>query len=82
MTENLETKDLNHYTDWLDNSITEEHIKYYEYSDFTNIQPIGKGSYGNVVRVNWKNSSRIFALKSFNDDKQTLKEVIKEVLLF
>jgi hypothetical protein len=79
MAENSETKDLNYYTDWLDNSITEEHIKYYEYSDFTNIQQIGKGSYGNVIRVNWKNPNRHFALKSFNNDKQTLKEVVKEV---
>ena len=77
-----EIKVLNYYIDWLNNSITEEHIKYYEYSDFTNIQPIGKGSYGNVVRVNWKNSNRLFALKSFNNDNQTLKEVIKEVIIF
>jgi hypothetical protein len=79
MAENSGTKDLNYYTAWLDNSITEEHIKYYEYSDFTNIQQIGKGSYGNVIRVNWKNSNRHFALKSFNNDNQTLKEVVKEV---
>jgi hypothetical protein len=52
MAENSKTKDLNYYTDWLDKSITEEHIKYYEYSDFTNIQQIGKGSYGIVIRVN------------------------------
>ena len=65
--------------DWLNNSIAEEHIKYYEYSDFKDIQQIGSGSYGNVVRGNWKNSDRFFALKSFNDDKQSLKEVIKEV---
>ncbi|RGB29987.1 hypothetical protein C1646_818178 [Rhizophagus diaphanus] len=81
MPENFETEDLNYYIDWLDNSITEEHIKYYEYSDFTNIQQIGKGSYGNVIRVNWKNSNRLFAIKSFNNDKQTLKEVVKELKL-
>ncbi|PKK59713.1 hypothetical protein RhiirC2_794429 [Rhizophagus irregularis] len=81
MAENFETEDLNYYIDWLDNSITEEHIKYYEYSDFTNIQQIGKGSYGNVIRVNWKNSNRLFAIKSFNNDKQTLKEVVKELKL-
>ena len=44
-----------------------------------NIQPIGKGSYGNVVRANLKNSNHNFALKSFNIDKQTLKEVVNEV---
>lgn len=82
MAENSEIKDLN-YIDWLENSITEEHIKYYEYSDFTNIQQIGKGSYGNVIRANWKNSNRLYALKSFNINyKQTLKEVVKEVFIF
>ena len=79
MTENFEIKDLNYYIDWLNRSINEEHIKYYEYSNFTNIQQIGRGSYGNVVRANWKNSDRLFALKSFNNDKQTLKEIVKEV---
>ncbi|GBC07923.1 hypothetical protein RclHR1_00780003 [Rhizophagus clarus] len=81
MEETSEKNDLNYYINWLDNSIAEEHIKYYEFSDFTNIQQIGKGSYGNVIRVNWKNSSRPFALKSFNNDKQTLKEVVKELKL-
>jgi serine/threonine protein kinase len=75
-------KDSNHYIDWLERSIVDEHIKYYEYSDFTNIQHIGKGSYGNVVRANWKTSNRLFALKSFNNNKQTLKEVAKEVRFY
>ena len=76
---NIKAKDSNYYNDWLNNSI-EQHIKYYEYSDFRNIQQIGSGSYGKVVRGNWKNTNRFFALKSFNNDKQTLKEVVKEVL--
>src|SRR4051794_26635611 len=62
------------YIDWLEKSISEEHIIYYEYSDFRNLQPIGSGSYGNVVRANWKND-RLYALKSFKNDKITLKEV-------
>ena len=79
MSKNIEIKDLNYYIDWINNSINEGHIKRYEYSNFKNIQPIGSGSYGNVVRVNWKNPDRFFALKSFNHDEQTLKEVVKEV---
>ncbi|GBC07945.1 hypothetical protein RclHR1_00780025 [Rhizophagus clarus] len=73
-------KDLNYYIDWLDNSITEEHIRYYEYSSFTNIQQIGRGSYGNVVRVSCKNTERLFALKSFNNE-ETFKKVVKELKL-
>ncbi len=34
---------------------------------------------GNVIRANWKNTNRLFALKSFNIDKITLKEVVNEV---
>lgn len=79
MAENSKIKDLNYYIDWLNYSISEEHIRYYEYSDFTNKQQIGKGSYGTVFCVNWKNSNRLFALKSFNNSEETLKEVVKEV---
>jgi serine/threonine protein kinase len=83
MSEITEIKDSNYYIDWLDNSITEELIKYYEYSEFTSIQRIGKGSFGKVCRVNWKkNSDRFFALKFFYNDAFTLKEVVKEVQKF
>ena len=71
-----DTEDSNN---WLETSINEGHINYYEYSDLKNTQKIGNGSYGNVVRVNWKNPDRFFALKSFNNDDQTLKEVVKKV---
>ena len=71
-------EDSSTYTDWLEKSISGEHIAYYEYSDFANFQQIGSGSYGNVVRANWKND-RFYALKSFNKDKITLKEVVNEV---
>ncbi|GES99200.1 kinase-like domain-containing protein [Rhizophagus clarus] len=73
-------KDTNHYTKWLEKSIIDEHINYYEYSDFKNIRPIGRGSYGIVYRANWKNE-HFFALKSFNNDNQTLEEIIKELKL-
>jgi serine/threonine protein kinase len=74
-------KDSNHYIEWLEKSIIDEYINYYEYSDFKNIRPIGSGSYGNVNRANWKNTGHFFALKSFSDDKQTFKEIIKEVII-
>ena len=77
---NSESEDIKDYIDWLEKSISEEHIRYYDYEEFNNAQPIGKGSYGSVIRVTWKNTNRIFALKSFlNNDKTTLKEVVNEV---
>ena len=73
-------EDINFYIDWLEKSISEERIKLYEHSDFKNIRPIGSGSFGSVVRATWKNTIHYFALKSFNNDKQTLREIVKEVL--
>src|ERR1051325_11068305 len=70
-------------TNWLMTDKYIETIEYYEYSDFKNIQKIGKGAFGMVVRANWKSTDGCFALKSFNNDKITHKEVEKEVnLLF
>ncbi|GBB89500.1 hypothetical protein RclHR1_01620012 [Rhizophagus clarus] len=62
----------------LETLISEGRIEYYEFSEFKNIQQIGKGSFGSVSRATWKNTTRYFALKSFNNDKQTHKEIIKE----
>ena len=78
MSNDTEIEESKSYIVWLETSISEGHIKYYEYSDFKNIQPIGSGSFGSVVRATWKNTNT-FALKSFNNDKQTLKEIVKEV---
>jgi len=50
-------------------------FNYYEYSEFKNIQSVGKG---NVVRANWKNVDCFF----LNNDKVTLKEVVNEVKYF
>ena len=75
----MSIKNLYTDTNWLENFITKERITCYEYSDFKNIQQIGNGSFGSVVRVNWKTIDHFFALKSFNNDDMTLKEVANEV---
>ena len=66
------------YIDWLEKSITNEYYNYYEYSEFKNFEQVGEGSFGSVMRANWK-SDHVFALKSFKNDKVTLKEVVNEV---
>jgi hypothetical protein len=78
MSNDTEIKDSSYYIDRLEKSIYEGRIKYYEYSDFKNLQSLGSGSYGNVVRVDWEND-QVYVLKSFNNDKITLKEVVNEV---
>src|SRR3990170_2537365 len=74
-------KDSNNDVDWLEQLIANEHIIEYKYSDFKNIQHIGGGSFGSIFRANWKDTDTVFALKSFNNQKSTLKEIIKEVNL-
>ncbi|SRR6266498_6041516 len=68
--------------DWLEKSIVEGFIKNYNYLEFKNMKQIGSGSFGNVLRANWKNNDFFFALKFFNNNKITLKEVVNEVQIF
>jgi len=81
MSNKIESSDYN--IDWFEKSIANEYLNYYEYSDFQNIQRIGKGAFGKVYRANWKKTDTTFALKSFDDvnNKSTLKEVVNEVIL-
>ncbi|CAG8444410.1 8376_t:CDS:2 [Funneliformis caledonium] len=67
------------YIGWLEKEIANEHIKLYNYSDFQIKKQIGKGAYGKVYRVVWKNK-RIFALKSFNS-QEVIKENVEELKL-
>ncbi|CAB4473015.1 unnamed protein product [Rhizophagus irregularis] len=56
--------------------------KIYDYSKFKDIQLIGRGSFATVVRATLNDGNdKIFALKSFNNDKTTLSKVVKELKL-
>ncbi|GBC43732.2 kinase-like domain-containing protein [Rhizophagus irregularis DAOM 181602=DAOM 197198] len=56
--------------------------KIYDYSNFKDIQLIGRGSFATVVRATLNDGNdKIFALKSFNNDKTTLSKVVKELKL-
>ncbi len=72
--------DSNEWTNWIEDAISTEYIKYYEYKYFGNFQKIGSGGFGIVYSVDWKDSH--FALKSFFDlDKITTKEIVREVII-
>ncbi|CAB5361443.1 unnamed protein product [Rhizophagus irregularis] len=64
---------------WLENSISDGSINHFNYSDFKDIKSIGSGSSGDVYCATWKN--RFIALKSYNNDEQTLEKVVKELAL-
>ena len=51
--------------EWIEESITRNHIKFYEYGQFSEIEKIGAGGFGQVSRAKWKNTEKYFALKSF-----------------
>jgi hypothetical protein len=49
--------ELNYYNEndwliWLEEAIKKEHIKYYKYDQFKNIEIIGSGGFGKVFRAN------------------------------
>ncbi|GET04735.1 kinase-like domain-containing protein [Rhizophagus clarus] len=75
-----DTENKDEWINWIEEAIDKEHIKYYEYEEFSNFQEIGSGSFGKVYRANWKNSGKCFALKSFfKHNNITLKEIVREL---
>ena len=71
----------NEWVNWIEEVISKNHIKYYEYKNFYNIEKIGYNNFGEVYRTNLKNSEQYFVLKSFNHDNAAIvKEIIHEVI--
>ncbi|EXX62069.1 uncharacterized protein OCT59_023874 [Rhizophagus irregularis] len=67
---------------WINDAISKNYLKHYEFKDFTNIQEIGSGNFGKVYRANWKNSQKCFVLKSFlNINTVMVKETLYEFKL-
>ncbi|CAB4379819.1 unnamed protein product [Rhizophagus irregularis] len=74
--ENIET------SGWIEEAITNNHIRFYEYDKFTCIEEIGSGSFGKVFKAKFKSSDKYFALKSFfNLNNITIKEIVNELKL-
>ncbi|GBB88497.1 hypothetical protein RclHR1_15000001 [Rhizophagus clarus] len=71
------------WSNWIEEAILKNHIKYYDHKNcFSNMQIIGKGHFGEVFRVNYKDSDQYLALKSFfNFDIATIKEIVHELQL-
>ncbi|RIA78891.1 kinase-like domain-containing protein, partial [Glomus cerebriforme] len=76
------TENKNEWINWIEDAINKNHIKYYKYNRFSNIQEIGSGAFGKVFRANWKNFEHHLALKSFfNLNNVTVKEIVRELML-
>jgi hypothetical protein len=59
--------------------IKKKYITYYEYDEFNKIEEVGSGFVGKVYKAN--QGKTCVALKSFNLDNFTVKEIIYEVRL-
>ncbi|RGB30894.1 kinase-like domain-containing protein [Rhizophagus diaphanus] len=79
--EKVNSNNYGNCTDWVEESISKESINKFDYYDFNNRQPIGGGNFGKVFRANWKKTDILLALKSFDHNKLTLKEVVNEIKL-
>src|SRR3954468_6128247 len=81
----METGSNNKNTDadeplqWIEDGIIKNYINYHDYNEFQNIQQIGFGAYGKVYRATLENSNTVVALKSFENSKCVVKEVVNEV---
>ncbi|GBB99019.1 hypothetical protein RclHR1_00340010 [Rhizophagus clarus] len=76
----MEMQNTENTINWIEEVIIKEHLTYYEYNQFNNIQEIGTGSFSRVYRANCKNLEKIFALKSFfNFENITMKEIVHEL---
>ncbi|UZO03976.1 uncharacterized protein OCT59_024375 [Rhizophagus irregularis] len=74
------TENTNEWINWIEEAVDKEHLNYYQYNQFTNIQEIGTGGFGKVYRANWKNTKKQLALKSFfNLNHVTMKEIVSEL---
>ncbi|GBB97686.1 hypothetical protein RclHR1_03040003 [Rhizophagus clarus] len=68
----------NEWINLINETITKNLFRYYEYNHFNNIQEIGFESFGKVYHANWKNSHKV--LKSFyNFSNPTAKEIVNEI---
>src|SRR5947207_10896791 len=80
MTTEKQIKDPNDCVDWVEKAVTENHIKYYDYSEFTNMKEINNGSVGSIFRANWKGTDTLLVIKS--SYKLTIKEIVNEVFIY
>ncbi|GBC24960.2 kinase-like domain-containing protein [Rhizophagus irregularis DAOM 181602=DAOM 197198] len=44
-----DTENKNEWINWIEEAVDKEHIKYYEYKEFSNFQEIGTGGFGKVL---------------------------------
>jgi hypothetical protein len=73
----------NDYTDewvqWIEDEISKDNIKYYDYSEFQNKTHIGTRGFNEVYQATCESLHTVVALKSLKNDG-FMKEIVNEVL--
>ena len=83
MSDNIEIETTKNPINWIEEAITKDYFKYYEYKNFSNFKEIGSGAFGTVYRAKWKNSNQYLALKCFFKlGDAALEEIIREVIFY
>lgn len=74
------TVNSNEWIDWIEDAISKDLIKYYDFKYFHNIKEISSGGFGKVYRASWKNLRKTFTLRTFyNFNKIIAEEIVNEV---
>ncbi|KAF0507105.1 kinase-like protein [Gigaspora margarita] len=69
-------------TAWLEKAIFENHINYYDYNEFINLEKINEGRFGNVYKAEWSECGIAVALKSLKANiPKIVEEHIKNILV-
>jgi hypothetical protein len=63
----------------IEQCVKEKHLEYFEYSEFDKMEETVDILIDKVYRANWKQNEKPLALKSFNLDDITVKEIVNEV---
>src|SRR3954453_24048307 len=80
-TTEMQTNYSNAYVDWLKKAVSENYIKYYDYTEYTNLKEIenANSSIGKIYRANWKNTDNLLVVKS--PSKLTVEAIVNEVFI-
>ncbi|GBC38147.2 kinase-like domain-containing protein [Rhizophagus irregularis DAOM 181602=DAOM 197198] len=80
MSNNTELINNSNECNWIEEAISKKLIKFYEFSQFYNLQEIGSGGFGKVYRADWKDSHKCCALKYFyNLNDAAIKAIVREI---
>jgi hypothetical protein len=68
---------------WLESQIVANHIKYFNYAEFSDMIRVGEGGSGTVCKANWNSRKMTVALKilkiSSLVDESVWEEFVREV---